>query len=338
MRQFLVLAILLVGIRSAAPETKYQDSIRAVAASPFAAFAIEMPLGETDRVLAVALPVIESVESAHDLDEEVRTPPSPAPVVAGIDANADVADSLEGLCKALMTSAQDSGLPVPFFANLIWQESRLKHDAVSPVGAQGIAQFMPEVAAAEGVSDPFDPRQAIPASARLLRTLRQHFGNLGFAAAAYNAGPRRVGEWLDRRHALPRETRNYVERVTGRTMEAWRKSPVDDAKLTFERLLPCRALPAFVELEHAQLHEIGQPELAQQRLLRPRPTTVAVKAAQTAAPKIEPSIAHPLIAERKRPSNVAHAAAAAKMARNFRSGKHEAVRPQRTPREKHRIA
>ena len=123
-----------------------------------------------------------------------------------------------------MTSAQDYQLPVPFFANLIWQESRLQHDAVSTVGAQGIAQFMPEVAAEEGVGDPFDPRQAIPASARLLHALREHFGNLGLAAAAYNAGAHRVGEWLDRHRALPAETRNYVVRVTGRTVEAWRKA------------------------------------------------------------------------------------------------------------------
>jgi len=95
-------------------------------------------------------------------------------------------------------------------------------------------------------------------SARLLRALRQHFGNLGFVAAAYNAGAHRVGEWLDHHRALPRETRNYVVRVTGRTIEAWRKSPLDDSRLTFARPLPCRKLPAFADLEQALLRQARQ--------------------------------------------------------------------------------
>ena len=89
----------------------------------------------------------------------------------------------------------------------------------------GIAQFMPETAAEHGLGDPFDPLQAISASARLLRDLRGQFGNLGFAAAAYNAGAQRVSEWLERRRKLPRETRSYVVNVTGRSVEDWRKTP-----------------------------------------------------------------------------------------------------------------
>ncbi len=107
--------------------------------------------------------------------------------------------SLNDLCNALYTSAQDNDLPVPFFANLIWQESRLRDDAVSRKGALGIAQFMPETAAETGLDNPFDPLQAIPASARFLRELRLEFGNLGFVAAAYNAGAHRVVEWLEHR-------------------------------------------------------------------------------------------------------------------------------------------
>ncbi len=94
-------------------------------------------------------------------------------------------------------------MPVPFFANLIWQESRLRDDAVSRKGALGIAQFMPETAAETGLDNPFDPLQAIPASARFLRELRMQFGNLGFVAAAYNAGAHRVTEWLEHRGSLP---------------------------------------------------------------------------------------------------------------------------------------
>jgi Transglycosylase SLT domain len=353
MRPLLALAILLIGMRGAAPEAKYQDSIRASGASPLAAaFKLDVALDPADRAYVVALPPIESSDAAHDQDEEATAPLSPAPVSTDAAADADLANSLEGLCTALMRSAQDNDLPVPFFANLIWQESHLQHDAVSPVGAQGIAQFMPEVAAAEGVGDPFDPHQAIPASARLLRTLRQHFGNLGFAAAAYNAGPRRVGEWLDKRRALPLETRTYVLRVTGRTIEAWRKSPVGDSRLTFVRVLPCRELPAFAELEQAQLqdteHEEERAEHAQPSPPKLRQAKIAaktgVKIVAKATPKTSPLpereaiLSHPPDADHKARPQVAQAAKIGVMARNFHTGKHEAIRRQHAPHEKRRIA
>ena len=97
-----------------------------------------------------------------------------------MNAAAGAVGSIYNLCNALFVSAENNDLPVPFFANLIWQESRLQLDAVSRVGALGIAQFMPKVAVEVGLGDPFDPHQAIPASARFLHTLREHFGNLGF--------------------------------------------------------------------------------------------------------------------------------------------------------------
>ena len=162
---------------------------------------------------------------------------------------------LDQLCSALFASAQDNDLPVAFFANLIWQESRLRDDAVSPKGALGIAQFMPKVALASGLENPFDPLQALPASARLLRDLRDQFGNLGLVAAAYNAGAKRVSEWLARRRVLPRETRFYVLDVTGRSVEQWQRAPPDGTALPLARRLPCRDFPAFAELELAQAQQ-----------------------------------------------------------------------------------
>ena len=99
------------------------------------------------------------------------------------------------------SAARASGLPLEFFARVIWQESRFQSDAIGPVTrsgqrAQGIAQFMPGTASERGLLDPFDPVQALPKSAEFLGELRNQFGNLGLAAAAYNAGPRRVQEWL----------------------------------------------------------------------------------------------------------------------------------------------
>ena len=125
------------------------------------------------------------------------------------------------LCTAAASAAEAHDLPVPFFTNLIQQESGFKPHAVSPAGAQGIAQFMPRVAAAYGLSNPFDPIHALTVSARFLRELFQQFGNLGLAAAAYNAGPGRVGNWLNKKGRLPEETRIYVRNITGRPAEQW---------------------------------------------------------------------------------------------------------------------
>ena len=135
---------------------------------------------------------------------------------------------------------------------------------------------MPETAEESGLDDPFDPLQAIPASARLLRELRLQFGNLGFVAAAYNAGARRVAEWLKRRRALPRETRGYVIHVTGRSVEQWKTTPADDGALRFVRRLPCRDLPAFAELDQAQSEraQLAQAQ-AQQAQIQEKTTAAA---------------------------------------------------------------
>ena len=115
------------------------------------------------------------------------------------------------ICSQIEKSAEQWKLSKHFFARLIWKESRFDIRAVSPVGAQGIAQFMPATAKARGLKDPYDPAQAIPASASLLSFHRGQFGNLGLAAAAYNAGPGRVQRWLNGRSSLPFETEDYVE-------------------------------------------------------------------------------------------------------------------------------
>jgi len=140
------------------------------------------------------------------------------------------ASSPDSICRALAAAAAANDLPVEFFTRLIWQESRFKPEAVSRAGAQGVAQFMPGTARLRGLEDPFDPIQAIAKSAQLLRDLRVEFGNLGLAAAAYNAGPGRVRDWLGGRRPLPGETQAYVRLVTGHSAEEWvaaQKSPVE---------------------------------------------------------------------------------------------------------------
>jgi hypothetical protein len=80
---------------------------------------------------------------------------------------------------------------------------------------------MPGTANERRLLDPFDPVQALPKSAEFLSELRNQFGNLGLAAAAYNAGPRRVQEWLAGTGPMPQETRNYVVAITGTTVDDW---------------------------------------------------------------------------------------------------------------------
>ena len=135
-------------------------------------------------------------------------------------------ETREALCLMVESAARSANLPLEFFARVIWQESRFQSDAVGPVTrsgerAQGIAQFMPGTASERRLLDPFDPVQALPKSAEFLRELRDQFGNLGLAAAAYNAGPRRVQEWLAGTGYMPQETRNYVVAITGSTVEEW---------------------------------------------------------------------------------------------------------------------
>jgi transglycosylase-like protein with SLT domain/sporulation related protein len=141
-------------------------------------------------------------------------------------ATAEDAGTGEAICLMVESAAKAHGLPLEFFARVIWQESRFQADAIGPATrsgqhAQGIAQFMPGTANERRLLDPFDPVQALPKSAEFLSELRDQFGNLGLAAAAYNAGPRRVQEWLAGSGFMPQETRNYVTAITGASVDDW---------------------------------------------------------------------------------------------------------------------
>jgi hypothetical protein len=133
----------------------------------------------------------------------------------------DESSSPDVICEAVKTAAEENDIPIGFLVRLLWQESRFRAEEVSSAGARGIAQFMPQTAVEMGLRDPFDPLQAIPVAAKFLRKLHNQFGNLGLAAAAYNAGGGRIEKWLSRRSTLPKETRAYVKIITGHKAEAW---------------------------------------------------------------------------------------------------------------------
>jgi hypothetical protein len=161
-----------------------------------------------------------------------------------------VLTSIEEICSTLEIAASVHALPVAFFARLIWQESRFKIDARSPVGARGIAQFMPGTAEWRGLANPLDPIESLRKSADYLRELREQFGNLGLAAAAYNGGSGRVQRWLDGRGKMPRETRDYVRVVTGSPIEEWR-AKADATAVPAGRIplkVPCPAMVAMAAI------------------------------------------------------------------------------------------
>jgi hypothetical protein len=345
MRAILTLAFLVVSLKGAVPEVKYQDQL-GVKGDRSAMSDLSLNLrsagGAIHGQLGLALPQAAADAPHHQSEDTAGLPQAPPPAATEVSADQLPPDSTDTLCKALLASALRNDLPVTFFANLIWQESRFQHDAVSSAGALGIAQFMPEVAMEVGLGNPFDSHEAIPASAKLLRALHEQFGNLGFAAAAYNAGPHRVAEWLEHGRTLPRETQVYVMRVTGRSAEAWRKSPPNDSQVAFVRLLPCRGLPMFADLEQAQLHEAQDAEREQQARRKEIATadlkTVTAEAACHPARMFRP----PLVARRvdveRHVAVISRPASADRIARNFRVERLEVVHRLHTARDKRRVA
>lgn len=115
--------------------------------------------------------------------------------------------------EPILRSAARWNVSAALLAAQLLVESNFDPNAVSPAGAQGIAQFMPGTAAAYGLRDPFDPERAIDAQAHLVSDLLRQFGSIPLALAAYNAGPGAVSGC----GCVPPypETRAYVARILG---------------------------------------------------------------------------------------------------------------------------
>lgn len=141
-------------------------------------------------------------------------------------------DYVADVCTAISAYAGHWQLPEAFFARLIWQESRFDPFAISPAGAQGIAQFMPGTARLRRLDDPFDPSPALAKSAEYLRELELKYGNLGLAAAAYNAGENRISGVVQIGRGVPRETRAFVSIITGRPIDYWLGEPSEAVDYT----------------------------------------------------------------------------------------------------------
>jgi hypothetical protein len=164
------------------------------------------------------------------------------------------------VCALIEGAAARNNLPAPFFARLIWKESRFDPNAVSPAGAEGIAQFMPGTAALRGLDNSFDMFKAIPASARYLAEMAAVYGNLGLAAIGYNAGEGRLKRWMADGGFLPLETENYVADILAEPADNFANAgyrppvpPLDEEKSFLEA---CKAMPVVFSrtVAMAQVH------------------------------------------------------------------------------------
>ena len=192
----------------------------------------------------------------HDGDQEPGKETKTEPMEPTIATSTSI-------CLLVELAAQAHGLPFEFFGRLIWQESGFKPNAVGPMTrsgqrAQGVAQFMPGTASDRGLFDLFDPVAALPKSAEFLAELHAEFGNLGLAAAAYNAGPQRVRDWIAGRGGLPAETRNYVIAITGRSADEWAAGNRDHNDVPPTKKTSCGEL--IVMLKEQQSRFVGELE------------------------------------------------------------------------------
>lgn len=218
--------------------------------------------GLTALDLAVEFPVPSGGVVNNGIPTGIPLPPVAKPVIAR---------SAEEICDTLTKSAQINDLPAPFFIRLLFQESGFNPGVISSAGAQGIAQFMPDTATDMGLDNPFDPAQAIPASARLLNSLLQQFGNLGLAAAAYNAGPRRVIDWLKSKGKgkLPEETQGYVKIITGKPIENWSSADARHPGQKLPRHAPCQESAGLLAWNGPDEVPVPQPSPLRTAMAKP---------------------------------------------------------------------
>jgi soluble lytic murein transglycosylase-like protein len=229
MRPFATAALLL-GLVLARPPAEAAASSAVAAGRANAAFAESLARAAVTRDV--------NARTAQNAAVAVKESPvgKPSAVESSASKNFDFA------CQTLEAAARRNDLPVAYLTRLIWRESRFDPHAVSPAGARGVAQFMPGTAAWLGLANPFDVADAIDTSAEFLRDLRKQFGNLGLAAAAYNAGPKRVQDWLAGHGGLPRETEAYVSIITGHAVDDWRSAPAHQWDPALPEAIPCARL------------------------------------------------------------------------------------------------
>jgi soluble lytic murein transglycosylase-like protein len=154
-----------------------------------------------------------NTQAAQALEGASRRTAAGLPAAAGpAEGPASVPPGGAVMDRAIRQAAFKYGLTPELIRSVIRAESNFQADAVSPAGAQGLMQLMPETARELGVGNPFDVEQNVDGGCRYLRQMLDRFGgDLRLALAAYNAGPAAVEKYDGR---VPyAETRQYVNRV-----------------------------------------------------------------------------------------------------------------------------
>ncbi|SFY00749.1 Transglycosylase SLT domain-containing protein [Paracoccus pantotrophus] len=212
--------------------------------------------------LAAAVSAAFLALPAQAAEDAVHGPPPPPDQLRCTDDGTyciSVAAYVPDVCSAIERAAGKNGLDPHFLARLLWKESLFEPGAISPVGAMGIAQFMPGTAEMVGLDDPFNPAKAIEASARYLATLTASFGNVGLAAVAYNGGENRAARFVSQGGGLPWETQDYVQAITGQTAWIWRDDPPQRLDVRLDKERPFRQ--ACIDLASARkLREFQTPD------------------------------------------------------------------------------
>jgi soluble lytic murein transglycosylase-like protein len=155
-----------------------------------------------------------------DASVEVRTfsvPHSTEPILVTKPVSSAYRDSYDSL---IVQHAEARGLRPDLVRAVVQVESGYNPQAISPKGAMGLMQLMPQTAAQLGVRAPFDPEENIRGGTTYLRQLLDRFqGNEELALAAYNAGPVAVDRYGNK---VPpyQETRDYVRKVKTQTTVA----------------------------------------------------------------------------------------------------------------------
>jgi soluble lytic murein transglycosylase-like protein len=158
----------------AAPETDQNVQIQQVPTQPLAIRQVTVPT-TTDPTTT------DATNPAASRTADLTT----ADPTTGVEmGNVSVPAEYAGV---IAQASASSGTPAPLLAAVLSTESGFDPAAVSPAGAEGIAQFMPSTATANGVN-PFDPTSAIIGAASLLAQYHAAFGSWSDAVAAYNAG------------------------------------------------------------------------------------------------------------------------------------------------------
>jgi hypothetical protein len=178
-------------------------------------------LTATDDVVAPSTPADSAQPDAADDNSKPQSVVIQPDLSQSTDpvlrSSASVASRVMALSPVIDEAARATDLDSALLMAVIDVESGGNPQVVSPKGAAGLMQLMPNTGARHGASDLFDPRQNIAAGARYLKQLMRQFGDLQLVLAAYNAGEGAVQKYGGQ---IPpyAETMNYVPKVISRYM------------------------------------------------------------------------------------------------------------------------